>query len=133
MDNVDDLISRNKFDIASIERLNSIEQDEAEPVLESLMEWIQDINWPVAQELIKILPRFHLQLIPVIHNILKKDDDVWKYWTLELLRNFPKKTLSVFQSDLERMVNSPTEGEKIEDVDKSAHELLDSILGDTTL
>jgi len=45
MDKFDDLVPRNKFDIANIDRLNSIEPDEAEVILESLMEWMQDKNF----------------------------------------------------------------------------------------
>ena len=128
MNNIFDFIPKNKFDITNVERLKNIEPKEAEPILEGLMEWIQDFNWPVAQELIKALPRFHIQLVPVIQNIFKTNDDIWKLWTLELLRSFPKKTLLMLQFDIERMAYFPTEGEKIEEVDKSAYEILSLIL-----
>lgn len=127
MDYIFELVPKSKSDILGIEKLKSIEPGEAEPILESLMEWMQDINWPVAHELIKVLPRFHIQLIPVIRNIFKTDDDIWKYWTLELLKSFPRETLFMLQSEIERMAKFPTDGEKTEEVDINANEILSLI------
>ena len=124
MNNILDLIPKNKFDISTIEKLKSIDPNEAEQILLGLMEWMQDLNWPVAQELKRILPRFHVQLIPVIKIIFKTDDDIWKYWTLKLLKSFPKETMLKLQPDLDRIANFPTDGEKIEHADKSAYEIL---------
>lgn len=55
------------------------------------------------------------------------NDPEWKYWTLTLLRDFPKETLIVFKPDLERMVSFPTRGEKEEYVDERANEIIDLI------
>lgn len=88
---MEDLIPTNKFDKTGIERLKTIEPEEAVPILERLTEWIRDLNWPVAQELMKVLPRFHRQLVPIIRNIFASHDDIWKYWTMELLKAFRKK------------------------------------------
>ncbi len=127
MKKIFELVPKDKHDISSIEKLSSIDIKEVEPILEDLMIWIQDINWPVAKELIKVLPRFHLMLVPVIHNIFETGDDVWKSWTLELLRNFPRETLILLKPDLERMVNFPTSSEILEYVTESANEILNLI------
>ena len=66
MEKIFDLVPKDKFDVSGIEKLRRIGIEEAEPILGSLLEWVQDLNWPVAQELIKVLPRFHRQLIPHI-------------------------------------------------------------------
>ncbi len=79
MKNIFDLIPRNKFDFTSIEELKCIDPNEVVPILEGLMEWMQDLNWPVAQELIKILPRFHVQLIPAIRKIFDMNDIYGNY------------------------------------------------------
>jgi len=47
-----ELIPKDKFDTSGIYALYKIAPDEVEPILASLLEWIQDLNWPVAQELI---------------------------------------------------------------------------------
>lgn len=62
------------------------------------------------------------------NNYMKTNDDIWKFWTLELLRSFPKEPLTVLQPDIERMAHSPTKGEKLENIDKSAYEILSSIV-----
>lgn len=91
------------------------------------MKWMQDINWPVAQELRKALPRFHKQLVPVIKRIFKTNEDDWKHWTLTLLRAFPKETLLEFKPELERIANFPTSSEKEWESDEIANEILDLI------
>ncbi len=127
MDNIFELIPQNKFDFTSIEELKCIDPNDVVPILEGLMEWMQDLNWPVAQELIKILPRFHVQLIPVIRKIIDTNDDIWKLWTLELMKGFPRETLLMFQPELRRMEQNPSEGEKNEEVDICANEILQLI------
>ena len=107
MNHISQLIPKNKFDTSSIKILDCIESIEAQQILDGLMEWIKDLNWPVAQELIRIMPRFHVQLVPVIQNIFKTNDDVWKLSTLEWLRSFPHQTILMLQSELEKMAYSP--------------------------
>ena len=71
-----------------------------------LLEWIADMNWPVAQELIKVLPRFHKELMIDIKYILsdKVDDSIWKYWIINsLLPLFPPDSQSVFLPYIQRL------------------------------
>jgi hypothetical protein len=88
------------------------------------MAWIQDMNWPVAQELSKVLPRFHRPLVPVFRGIFAGEDEIWKYWTIMLLESFPKETLLLLQPDIERMAVFPTDGEKAEGSCRAAYGLL---------
>ena len=61
-----------------------------------LLEWIADMNWPVALEIIHVLPKFHKELLPSIEPILlnRENDIIWKYWIIsQLLIQFPKESL----------------------------------------
>ena len=97
-----DLIPKDKFDVSGMETLKTIDIDKVEPILAQLLEWIQDTNWPVARELMDVLPRFHSGLVPHIKAILNSDDEDWKCWTLELLEKFPIESLKPLETDIIR-------------------------------
>ena len=114
------LMPKDKSDNSNIEELKEIDVDEAEPILGELLEWIQDINWPIAQELMKILPRFHTKLIPHIKSVFESDDDIWKCYALCLLTDFPADSVKLLYPEIIRMANYPTEGELEEGVNEYA-------------
>ena len=64
------LIPQNKFDTSTIKQLERIKTEQISTISMQLLEWIADMNWPVAQELIKVLPRFHKELMIDIKYIL---------------------------------------------------------------
>ena len=78
MDEVFHLIPKDKFDISFIDELKTINVNTVDPILGDLLEWLQDINWPVAKELVDILPRFHQKLVPHIQMVFNSNDDIWK-------------------------------------------------------
>ena len=110
-----DLIPKNKSDKSSIKKLKKIDIDEAEPILGELLEWIKDTNWPIAKELIMILPRFHSKLIPHIKSVFESDDDIWKCYVLSLLLYFPVDSVRPLYQEIIRMAKHPTKGELAED------------------
>ncbi len=124
---VHDLIPKHKFDASNIDILKTINKKDVEPILKDLMEWIQDINWPIAQELIKVLPRFHKELIPIIRDIFNTDDGDWKMWTLKLIKKFPQESILLLKADIERIAYHPTDSEVYEEVDDYAKEVLSII------
>ena len=124
MNYINDLIPKDKFDTSGISLLTTIDVDEAEPILGVLLEWIQDINWPVAKELLNVLPRFHSGLIPHIKAVLNSDDDIWKCWVLVMLKNFPPETVSILSTEIKRIADSPTQTEILEGANEYAKELL---------
>lgn len=111
MTDIFDLIPKDKFDHSNLETIKTIDADKIKPILGQLLEWIQDLNWPVAQELFHILPRFHVELIPHIKAVFASDDDIWKHWTLCLIKAFPPETVSFLSSDIKRIATHPTAGE----------------------
>lgn len=95
MDN-QDLIPKDKFDLDVTRRLSLATPEQVSVVATSLLEWIADINWPVALELIHILPQFYKELLPSIELILinPENDTIWKYWIIsQLLIQFPKESI----------------------------------------
>lgn len=94
--NEEELIPKDKFDLDVAKRLSLATPEQVSVVAIPLLEWIADINWPVASEIIHILPKFHKELLPSIEQILvnRDNDIIWKYSIIsQLLIQFPKESL----------------------------------------
>lgn len=90
------LIPKDKFDLDAAKRLLLATPEQVSAVATPLLEWIADMNWPVALEIIHVLPKFHKELLPSIEPILlnRENDIIWKYWIIsQLLIQFPKESL----------------------------------------
>jgi len=128
--NLQDYIPKNKFDIDKIEYLSKKKYPEYKLILPDLFEWIKDMNWPVARKIAPLLINAGEDIVPIVKNILNTDDDVWKYWTLNyIVDKMDDSIILLIKNDLERIVINPTDGEKIDEVDISAKQLLDKIGG----
>ena len=83
------------------------------------------MNWPIANEVAELLLAFPNEIVPLIKDVLATNDDVWKYWCLEcLVKKLPIELQLEFQSELIRIVETPTVGEKLEELDETAMEIL---------
>ena len=111
MGDLEDLIPRSKHDISGIAALQGIDPEAAIPILPQLFAWTRDLNWPVARELIGVLPRFHKQLLPLVRDVLCGRDEMWKLWTLYLVEQFPEGSLRLLIPRIKRMAEKPTEQE----------------------
>lgn len=123
--NLKELIPRAKFDYERANAAVEAGYPTVEPILPELLEWIQDMNWPIAQILAPFLATICEPLIPHIRNIFDSDDDIWKYWVLqEIVAESPKLALA-FHSELERFATAPTENERAEGLDEISQEILE--------
>lgn len=118
-------LPRNKHDFERVNKLKKMERTELLPLLPSLMEWVQDMNCPIAHEVGELLVTFPNEMVPLIKDVLAADDDVWKYWCLKILvRRLPEEFRMSFKSELIRLAERPTAGEKLEELDETAMEIL---------
>ncbi len=127
MDN-QDLIPKDKFDLDVTRRLSLATPEQVSVVATSLLEWIADINWPVALELIHILPQFYKELLPSIELILinPENDTIWKYWIIsQLLIQFPKESIINLLPIIQEYADSVPNNEDEDDLKKSALDFLD--------
>lgn len=122
-------LPRNKHDFERVELLKNLHREEILPCLPRLMEWIQDMNWPIAHEVSDLLLKYPSEIVPLIKEVLTTNDDVWKYWCLEILVNrLPEGFRKQFESELMKIVERPSEGEKLEELDVTAMEILREIV-----
>lgn len=100
------LIPKNKFDKHGIARLKKLSFEEIEPIIPELLEWMQDMNWPIGRPIADILKPFASRITPHIINILQTDDNMWKYWVLLHLTKKTSDTLLLHE--IERIAKFPT-------------------------
>lgn len=125
MNDYAEFLPRDKHDFDRVNKLTKMDRTELFPMLPSLMEWIQDVNWPIANEVAELLVTFPNEMIPLVKAVLATDDDVWKYWCLEILvKRLPEDIRMDLKSELIRLAERPTAGEKLEGLDETAMEIL---------
>lgn len=120
-----ELLPHDKLDTANAEQLVALGFPVIEPVLPQLLEWMQDYNWPVAQVLQHMLVNIGAPLAPHVRNVLRQKDEIWKYWVLHCIVRESKELAQALRPDLERLVSSPSAGEKKEEVDLVAMAILE--------
>jgi hypothetical protein len=128
--NVQELIPRHKFDDSHIADLMKISEAEIQPILPDLFEWIADMNWPVASEVVKVLARFPDSVIPLVQTALdiSAKDDILKYWIInQLLPLFPLEKQHSLYDDVKRICDSPSNSEKHEGAQEVAYDFIEKI------
>ena len=111
------LIPKHKFDQKVIEGLKALSFEQLEPIIPDLLEWLQDMNWPIARPIADILEPFADRITPEIIKILKTNDGMWKYWILGFIRNTKDPLLLV---EIERIAKFPTIDEITDEVNLEA-------------
>src|SRR4051812_35799931 len=82
------------------------------PVLPAMMDWLQDMNWPVARVLAPFLVSLGDVVLPEVHRVLTSDDAVWKYWCLwAIVRELPQAAIEELHPLLVRLSQSPSPAE----------------------
>ena len=130
MKRVEDLIPKNIFDFSGIDELKLLSDEEIMPILPALLEWMKDMNWPIAREMPMLLSKHQKVLIPYIIEALRPEQSEcdWKTFIIwKLLPLLDKEYLSMLKISLERIAESPTRGEEYEQTNIAARELLDEM------
>jgi hypothetical protein len=107
--NIRELIPKDKFDEEVIDRLKALSFEQINPIIPELLEWLQDINWPISGPIAQLLNPFVNRITPEIIKILKTDDGLWKLWILVTLTR--TTTDPVLLAEIERIAKCPTRDE----------------------
>lgn len=128
MEKFEDLLPRHKFDNDSVEMIKKMDRDKILPLLPNLLEWIQDMNWPVAPSVLGLLLTFPEEIVPHVQVVLSSDDDNWKWFILHfLVIKLPIESRVQFREYLTRVAETPTHNELAEEIDEIAKEILATI------
>jgi hypothetical protein len=119
---VRDLIPKNKHDHEVIDDLKKLSFEQLQPIVPDLLEWLQDMNWPIARPVADILKPFADKIAPDIIKIFKTDDGIWKMWVLvNLTVNATDPALLI---EIERIAKFPTRDEVEEEANLEAIAIL---------
>ncbi|ASR45360.1 hypothetical protein B4V02_00870 [Paenibacillus kribbensis] len=123
-----DFIPRHKSDFNNINQLKRLEKEQIRPIIAELFTWLKDSNWPISSEIRNILFQFDMDLVPDLKKILKSDDSNWKYFILEdFCRYLPNNVIGEIALELEELSMHPSLDDKMEEVDRIAGEILESL------
>lgn len=121
------LIPEDKFDIEKVELLKDLTFDEIEPIIQNLLEWLQDGNWPVSRSLGKFLKTLPAEKLgPYLMDILNGNDYEWKYFLIAILGDKVNGVqYQPFLNEINRIAKEPTEIEKRCELDDIAQLMIE--------
>ena len=75
---IKELIPKHKDDQKVIAGLKKLSFEQMKPIVPKLLEWLQDMNWPIAGPIAEVLKPFENRITAEIIKILKTDDGVFR-------------------------------------------------------
>jgi hypothetical protein len=128
MSDIHSLIPKDKHDLECVDRVSQLGYPAIAPILPQLLEWVQDINWPVAYPLSRLLASIGEPLIPPLLEVLHSEDGIWKYNCIEFvikpMRMDVKRKLA---AELELIAKMPSKTDILEEVHLVAQEAIDEM------
>lgn len=122
------LIPKHKNDFSNIEELRGLPQEEFRKIGLEILEWFQDINWPIAREIRDLIILKQDVMTQHILKVLDGDDEWWKYWIVtNIVSYLNQQNLEALMPKLYDMFKNPTDAEKREDVTTEIELLLKEI------
>lgn len=116
------LIPKNKFDQKVIGKLKKLSFEQIEPIVPELLEWLQDLNWPIGKPIAEVLEPFADKIAPEIIKIFRTNDGLWKQYVLVTLTI--NATDPALLSEVERIAKFPTKNEVEDETNLAAISIL---------
>lgn len=121
-------LSLNDFELETLTTWHYIKDSEAGYVLKylgyerlkkylpSLLEFLQDMNWPAAHYVYDIIVKAESSVIPAIKEAFITNDGTWQYWIINVvLRRWNVEIIELLKPDLVNLINKADfEGASIE-------------------
>jgi len=126
---LEEKLPQDKFDDSNLIYFKGLPEKTIEPILPRLFEWLADFNWPIASKVRDIVVEYPNTAVPLIKEALKGKDEILKYWLInEVIPYFSTEVQLTLVEDIQRISQFPTEGEKEEEIDLDAAELLNQLM-----
>lgn len=124
--NIKELLPKNKFDNNGLNRLSALTDEEIKPVIPDLLEWVQDLNFPIAPEVCRVIAGHYAVADTEIIKLLdvSQTDEQWKYFIIQGLLPVIEKPSDSLIDAVRRIALRPSAGEVAEEVDEMAREYL---------
>ena len=118
------LLPHSKSDTDRAHAVVSLGYPAITPIVPGVLDWLQDINWPVAQIFAPFLASIGAELAPYVRVVLETNDDVWKYYLIQAVVGTSPELAKLLKPELERIAQNPTPSERHEEVNDVALEAL---------
>jgi hypothetical protein len=105
--------------------LKEIGYPRVKAIIPGLLQWIQDINWPGAQEIVDLLVTIDDKIVPYVKQALKSGDGIWIMWILsEVVSKWNRDLNNQIKDNLLELTNTLDTDLIIEGVDIQSMKLL---------
>ena len=119
------LIPRNKYDLDAVSAVKEAGYPAIAPILDELMQWTADGNWPVARPLAAFLSTIGEPVIEPILRVLRGNDPTFKWFCIiTMVQILPADILKALEGDLRKLAENPSRLDKLEGVDEEAEKAL---------
>jgi len=109
MNDPHDFLIRHKCDSENTHKLIEMGYPAVAPVLSHMMEWIQDMNWPVAIALGPFLASIGEPIVPEVRNVLATNDYEWKYSVVDTIVSQSDAVATAVKPDLMLLAEDETD------------------------
>ena len=121
-----DLLPKDIFDNSNIEKIRALTENDFSLIAYDLLEWLQDYNWPVSNDIIQVRIDRQNLVVPYISDILAGKDIMWQYWILELfIPNIKREYQVLLKKDIETLASQTEKDEDTLAVVAAAKKCLD--------
>lgn len=121
-------LPKDKFDTEAVKSLSQLDDKQIAPIVPQLLTWLQDMNWVIAPLVCELLAKHPKVAEPHLYALLRPEntDDIWKYNIIKYLLSqwYGHPNDDRITSEIMRIAEHPTEGEKQELADEAASEFL---------
>ena len=115
---IENLIPKDKLDTETAEKLKQFSYEEVKLIIPNLLEWIQDMNWPVSRVVADYLITISENLTSEIIDILNGKDEMWKYWTIGVFGIYSEKPL---QPEVKEIINRIANNPSLEEIENEVN------------
>jgi proteasome lid subunit RPN8/RPN11 len=122
------LVPRDKCDEEMVPLIAEAGYPAIAPILDDLMEWTADPNWPICIPLIDYLATLGEPMVEPVRRVLRGSDGGHKWMCLDgIVSVLPPIAQARLLDDLQRLAEQPSEDDRIEEVDIEARKILSAL------
>ena len=119
------IVPKHKLDFEACNALTVASDEQVLEALPSLLKWLQDLNWPVSVKIVERVSLLEADIDSHLLPILKGPDAIWKSTIINgLLANCQKEISLNLAVELNRIIQYPTNQEKLDGADVAAKEFM---------
>jgi proteasome lid subunit RPN8/RPN11 len=122
------LVPRSKSDVDVVPMIAEAGYPAIAPILDDLIKWTADPNWPICMPLIEYLATLGDAMVEPIRRVLRGSDGGHKWMCLEYIVSvLPAIAQESLLDDLQRLAEQPSEDDRTEEVDLEARKILSAL------